>query len=91
MAVFSTLANRLKYERQLQFPDHAESSYSRAAQLDLDAIPFAAVPLTAPAGHSRDQPIILTTSKVLFSRKPSPLSQKSSFSACAFEGLVRKF
>jgi hypothetical protein len=39
----------------------------------------------------QDQPNILTTSKVLFSRKPSPLSQKPSFSGCAFEGLVRKF
>jgi hypothetical protein len=33
----------------------------------------------------------MTTSKVLFSRQPSPLSQKSSFSGCVFEGLVPKF
>jgi hypothetical protein len=59
MAAFSTFVNRLKYERQLQLPDHAENSYSQAAQLGLDAIPFDAVrslqppdtPKTRPANH----------------------------------------
>jgi len=56
MAAFSTLASRLKYERQLKLPDHAESSYSRAAQLDLDAIPFAAVRSLQPPGTPKTSP-----------------------------------
>jgi hypothetical protein len=57
MAAFSTLANRLKYERQLQLPDHAESSYSRAAQLGLDAIPFAALRSLQPPGTPKTSPL----------------------------------
>jgi len=58
MAAFSTLANRLKYERQLQLLDHAESSYLRAAQLGLDAIPRRAVRSLQPPGTQKTSPLL---------------------------------